>query len=146
MKFSLVNSVVFWKRSKNAQKVEDFLRNNGSLTPKRYNYSDIKRMTGAFKNKLGQCGFDGVFKGKLVDSRLVVVKVMRESKGDGEDFINEVASISRTSHINIMSLLGFCYDGSKRTLIYLEGSLESLRIPPEVLVSSPGSQHDSSST
>ncbi|KAF6171489.1 hypothetical protein GIB67_018013 [Kingdonia uniflora] len=126
-KYSLVNSIVFWKRSKNAEKVEEFLRNNGSMAPKRYTYSDIRRMTDSFKDKLGQGGFGGVFKGKLHDGRLVAVKVMRESKGDGEDFINEVASISRTSHVNVVSLLGFCFDGFKRALIYefmSNGSLE----------------------
>jgi hypothetical protein len=44
------------------------------------------------------------------------VKVINESKGNGEEFINEVASI-RTSHVNIVSLLGFCYE-NKRALIY----------------------------
>ncbi|KAF6171581.1 hypothetical protein GIB67_018105 [Kingdonia uniflora] len=126
-KFSSINLFLFWKRSKNAERVEEFLRNNGSVAPKRYNYSDIKRMTDSFKDKLGQGGFGGVFKGKLMDGRLVAVKVMKESKGDGEDFINEVASISRTSHVNVVSLLGFCFDGSKRALIYEfmpNGSLE----------------------
>jgi len=47
----------------------------------------------------------------------VAVKVINESKGNGEEFINEVASISRTSHVNIVSLLGFCYE-NKRALIY----------------------------
>ncbi|KAF6159684.1 hypothetical protein GIB67_029942 [Kingdonia uniflora] len=75
-------------------------------------------MTDSFKDKLGQGGFGGVFKGKLLDGWLVAMKVMRESKGDGEDFMNEVASISRTSHVNVVSLLGFCFDGSKRALIY----------------------------
>ena len=32
--------------------------------------------------------------------------------------MNEVMSISRTSHVNIVSLLGFCLEGSKRALIY----------------------------
>ncbi|KAF6166228.1 hypothetical protein GIB67_031012, partial [Kingdonia uniflora] len=126
-KFPSVNSIVFWKKSKNAEKVEEFLRNNGSMAPKRYHYSDITRMTDSFKDKLGQGGFGGVFKGKLFDGRLVAVKVMRESKGDGEDFMNEVASISRTSHVNVVSLLGFCFDRSKRALIYefmCNGSLE----------------------
>ncbi|KAF6171488.1 hypothetical protein GIB67_018012 [Kingdonia uniflora] len=127
MKYSSVNSIVFRKISKNAEKVEEFLRNNGSMAPKRYTYSDIRRMTDSFKEKLGQGGFGDVFKGKLLDGRLVAVKVMRESKGDGEDFINEVASISKTSHVNVVSLLGFCFDGFKRALIYefmSNGSLE----------------------
>ena len=44
--------------------------------------------------------------------------VLKASKGKGEEFINEVASISRTSHINIVTLLGFCLEGKKRVLIY----------------------------
>ncbi|CAF2045402.1 unnamed protein product [Brassica rapa subsp. narinosa] len=38
------------------------------------------------------------------------------SHGTGEEFINEVASMSRTSHVNIVSLLGFCYEGNKRAI------------------------------
>uniref|UniRef100_A0A7N2QX76 PR5-like receptor kinase n=1 Tax=Quercus lobata TaxID=97700 RepID=A0A7N2QX76_QUELO len=58
---------------------------------------------------------------------MVIVKVLKESKGNGEEFINEVASISRTSHVNIITLKGFCFEGSKRALIYElmpNGSLE----------------------
>ncbi|MBA0653336.1 hypothetical protein Goklo_020526 [Gossypium klotzschianum] len=41
--------------------------------------------------------------------------------------MNEVASISRTSHVNIVTLLGFCFERSKRALIYefmTKGSLD----------------------
>ncbi|KAK8710438.1 hypothetical protein V6N13_145762 [Hibiscus sabdariffa] len=58
------------------------------------------------------------YKGKLSDGRFVAVKVLSESKGDGEDFMNEVTSIGRTSHVNIVTLLGFCYKRWKRALIY----------------------------
>ncbi|KAJ4973822.1 hypothetical protein NE237_006996 [Protea cynaroides] len=118
----------FSKRStRNNQNVEAVLRNYGSLAPKRYSYPDIKKMTNSFRDKVGQGGHGGVFKGKLPDGRLVAVKVLNESKGNGEEFINEVASISRTSHVNVVSLLGFCFEGSKRALIYelmSNGSLE----------------------
>jgi serine/threonine protein kinase len=59
-----------------------------------------------------------VFEGKLDDGRLVAVKLLHGSKGDGEEFVNEVMSIGRTSHINIVSLYGFCLEGPKRALIY----------------------------
>ncbi|KAJ4974077.1 hypothetical protein NE237_007251 [Protea cynaroides] len=120
--------MLFWRRStRNTQNVEAFMRNNGSLAPKRYSYHDIKKMTNAFKDKVGQGGYGGVFKGRLPDGRLVAVKVLNESKGNGEEFINEVASITRTSHVNVVNLLGFCFDGSKRALLYefmSNGSLE----------------------
>uniref|UniRef100_A0A804II42 Protein kinase domain-containing protein n=1 Tax=Musa acuminata subsp. malaccensis TaxID=214687 RepID=A0A804II42_MUSAM len=111
-----------------AQGVEAFLRQCGILAPKRYRYSEIKRMTKSFDDKLGQGGFGSVFKGALQDGRLVAVKVLKATKGHGgEEFINEVASISRTSHVNIVGLLGFCLEGSKRALVYdfmPNGSLE----------------------
>ena len=84
-------------------------------------------MTNFFRDKLGEGGFGGVYKGKLEDGCLMAVKVLKESRGNGEEFINEVASISRTSHVNIVSLMGFCFEGSKRALIYEfmpNGSLE----------------------
>ncbi|CAL9755947.1 unnamed protein product [Musa acuminata subsp. burmannicoides] len=112
---------------KNEQGVEGFLLRYGSLVPKRYKYSEIKRMTNSFSNKLGQGGYGTVFKGTLKDGHLVAVKVLSETKGNGEEFINEVASISRTSHVNIVSLLGFCLEGPKRALVYdfmPNGSLE----------------------
>ncbi|KAL9427660.1 hypothetical protein AB3S75_029780 [Citrus x aurantiifolia] len=95
-----------------------FFRNYVSLAPKRYNYSDLKRITKSFSDKLGQGGYGNVYKGKLPDGRLVAVKVLKESKGNGEEFINEVASISRTSHVNVVAFLGFCYEKKKRALIY----------------------------
>uniref|UniRef100_A0A2N9IZ64 Protein kinase domain-containing protein n=1 Tax=Fagus sylvatica TaxID=28930 RepID=A0A2N9IZ64_FAGSY len=120
--------VVFWKKkTRNAEYIEDFLKKCGSFAPKRYNYKDVKKMTNSFKDKLGQGGYGDVYKGKLPDDRLVAVKVLSETKGNGEEFLNEVASISRTAHVNIVTLLGFCYEGSKRALIYEfmpKGSLE----------------------
>ncbi|RWR82066.1 LEAF RUST 10 DISEASE-RESISTANCE LOCUS RECEPTOR-LIKE PROTEIN KINASE-like protein 2.1 [Cinnamomum micranthum f. kanehirae] len=73
-------------------------------------------------------GYGSVFKGKLNDGRPVAVKVLNNSKGGkGEEFINEVASIGRTYHINVVTLLGFCSEGTKRALVYefmSKGSLE----------------------
>ena len=118
-----------WRKRSNAdQNIEEFVRNYGSHAPKRYSYSYVKKMTNSFKDKLGQGGYGGVYKGKLGDGQLVAVKILNTSKGNGEDFINEVASISRTSHVNIVNLLGFCFEGGKKALIYefmSNGSLEN---------------------
>ncbi|KAL5571294.1 hypothetical protein UlMin_020891 [Ulmus minor] len=98
--------------------VEAFIRNSGSFAPKRYSYSSVKKMTSSFAEKIGKGGYGAVFKGKLPDGRLVAVKVLRDSKGNGEEFINEVACIGRTSHVNVVTLIGFCYERAKRALIY----------------------------
>ncbi|KAM7528484.1 hypothetical protein LguiB_031894 [Lonicera macranthoides] len=117
----------WWKKTGNYCNVETFLKNYGSLAPKKYRYSDVKKMTNSFKYKLGEGGFGSVYKGTLCDGSLVAVKVLKESKGNGEEFVNEVASISRTSHVNVVTLMGFCFEGPKRALIYEfmpNGSLE----------------------
>ncbi|KAL8161162.1 hypothetical protein V2J09_012651 [Rumex salicifolius] len=115
------------KRNPQKQSVEDSLMNYASLVPKRYAYKYIKKITRSFREKLGEGGYGTVFKGNLKDGRIVAVKVWKQSKGDGQDFLNEVMSISRTSHVNVVPLLGFCFEGHKRALIYEfmpNGSLE----------------------
>ncbi|XP_027351476.1 LEAF RUST 10 DISEASE-RESISTANCE LOCUS RECEPTOR-LIKE PROTEIN KINASE-like 2.5 [Abrus precatorius] len=110
---------IFIKRRKFVDdSVEVFMKSYGSLAPKRYSYPEVKRITKTFLNKLGQGGYGVVYKATLSDGRPVAVKVINETMGNGEEFINEVASISRTSHVNIVSLLGFCYEMEKRALIY----------------------------
>ncbi|KAL7090283.1 hypothetical protein ACP275_12G031000 [Erythranthe tilingii] len=88
------------------------------LSPKRYKYSEIKKITKSFNENLGQGGYGNVYKGVLSDGTLVAVKVFIEADSDGEEFINEVTSISKTSHVNIFNLLGFCFDRNKRALVY----------------------------
>ncbi|CAO2211269.1 unnamed protein product [Urochloa humidicola] len=100
------------------ESIEALILAHGSLAPKRYNYSEVAKITSSLNNKLGEGGYGMVFKGRLDDGRLVAVKFLHDSKGDGEEFVNEVMSIGRTSHINIVSLFGFCLEGSKRALIY----------------------------
>nr|GEV02987.1 probable protein phosphatase 2C 15 [Tanacetum cinerariifolium] len=115
------------RRTKNSVNVANFLKNHEFLAPKKYSYSQVKKMTNSFKVKLGQGGFGSVYKGELSNGNLVAVKILSELKGNGEDFINEVASVGRTCHVNIVNLVGFCGDGHRRALIYEfmpNGSLE----------------------
>ncbi|CAJ1951977.1 unnamed protein product [Sphenostylis stenocarpa] len=104
--------------SKGNQNIEAFLKIHGSLALKRYKLSHVKKITNNFKVKLGKGGFAVVYKGKLSNGSPVAVKMLNASKKSGEEFINEVASISRTSHVNVVNLLGFCLKGRKRALIY----------------------------
>ncbi|KAI9387093.1 hypothetical protein POPTR_010G121350v4 [Populus trichocarpa] len=117
-KYSSIHFLSCWRKTRGSQSMEAFLRNYGTLAPKRYSYSELKKMTKNFKEKLGQGGYGSVFKGNLLDGRLVAVKVLKKSKSNGEEFVNEVSSIGMTSHVNIVTLLGFCFEGPKRALIY----------------------------
>ncbi|CAH8383119.1 unnamed protein product [Eruca vesicaria subsp. sativa] len=85
---------------------------------KHYSYAQVKRITNSFAEVVGEGGFGTVYRGTLSDGSMVAVKVLKDSKCNGEDFVNEVVSISRTSHVNIVSLLGFCSEGSKRAIVY----------------------------
>ncbi|XP_047333551.1 LEAF RUST 10 DISEASE-RESISTANCE LOCUS RECEPTOR-LIKE PROTEIN KINASE-like 2.3 [Impatiens glandulifera] len=125
-------SRLFWKKNQTDSyfNVKTFLKNYDSISPKRYTHSDIKKMTNSFKVILGKGGYGSVYKGNLQDGTPVAVKILENSskQGTGEEFINEVASIGRTSHINVVTLLGFCseYD-NPRSLVYEfmpNGSLE----------------------
>ncbi|KAF9606460.1 hypothetical protein IFM89_025290, partial [Coptis chinensis] len=104
--FSFVSR--WWNKKETTTNVEVFLENYGCLGLQRYKYSEIKKMTNSFRDTLGKGGYGCVFKGQLCDGRLVAVKVLNESKGNGEDFVNEVATIGRTNHVNVVNLLGFC--------------------------------------
>ncbi|WOK98042.1 rust resistance kinase Lr10-like [Canna indica] len=110
------------KKSKNDQethlKVEKFLATYDDVKPTRYTFADIKKITKRFKNKLGQGGYGCVYKGVLPNGIPVAVKMLERSKGEGQEFINEVATIGRIHHVNIVRLLGFCSERSTRALIY----------------------------
>ena len=86
--------------------IEELITLHGSLTPKIYKYSEVIfiKITSYLRYKLGQGGYGTVFKGRLPDSRLVAVKFLHDSKGKGEESVNEVMTIGRTSHVNIVSL------------------------------------------
>ncbi|XP_068344342.1 rust resistance kinase Lr10-like [Pyrus communis] len=98
--------------------IEEFLENYRALRPTRYSYADIKRITNKFRDKLGQGTFGTVFKGKLSSEIFVAVKMLNNSKGNGEEFINEVGTLGRIHHINVVRLVGYCADGFRRALVY----------------------------
>ncbi|GFY81844.1 receptor serine/threonine kinase-like protein [Actinidia rufa] len=107
--------------------IEGFLRSQNNLMPISYSYSDIKKMTKGFKDKLGEGGYGSVYKGKLRSGCLVAIKILGKPKANGEEFINEVATIGRIHHTNVVQLVGYCAERSKRALVYdfmPNGSLE----------------------
>ncbi|PRQ56237.1 putative glycerophosphodiester phosphodiesterase, protein kinase RLK-Pelle-LRK10L-2 family [Rosa chinensis] len=97
--------------------IEDFLHGDNFM-PIRYSYSDIKKMFGNFKDKLGEGGYGSVFKGKLRSGHFAAIKLLGKSNANGEDFMSEVATIGRIHHVNVVQLVGYCVEGSKRALVY----------------------------
>eukprot|EP00261_Vitis_vinifera_P040430 XP_019081673.1 PREDICTED: rust resistance kinase Lr10 isoform X2 [Vitis vinifera] len=103
---------------KNKRKIEKFLEDYRALKPSRYSYADIKKITDQFKYILGQGGYGTVYKGKLSNEVLVAVKILNNFRGNGEEFINEMATMGRIHHVNVVRLVGFCADGMRRALIF----------------------------
>lgn len=106
-------------------RVEVFLDDYRTLNPTRFSYADLKRITNQFRDELGQGAYGTVFKGKLTNEIAVAVKLLNNSIGEGEEFINEVGTMARIHHVNVVRLIGFCADGFRRALVY-DGSVSVL--------------------
>ncbi|KAI4312070.1 hypothetical protein MLD38_036925 [Melastoma candidum] len=75
------------------------------------NFSDAK--------KLGQGGFGSVYLGTLPNGQAIAVKRLSKNSGQGEiEFKNEVVLLARLQHRNLVRLLGFCFGGDERLLVY----------------------------
>ncbi|THF99604.1 hypothetical protein TEA_004049 [Camellia sinensis var. sinensis] len=99
-------------------KIDKFLEDYKALKPARYSYADIKKITNQFQDKVGQGGYGIVYKGKLSNDVHVAVKILNNVKGNGDEFINEVQTMGRIHHINMVRLVGYCADGFRRALLY----------------------------
>ncbi|KAK9222108.1 hypothetical protein WN944_010540 [Citrus x changshan-huyou] len=116
--FALVIFIIYrsreYEKEKETQlKVEKFLENYRTVNPTRYTYKELKKITSRFKHRLGQGGYGSVFRGKLFNGTPVAVKMLEHLKGNGQEFINEVATIGRIHHFHIVRLLGFCSEGNR---------------------------------
>ncbi|PIN14768.1 Serine/threonine protein kinase [Handroanthus impetiginosus] len=110
--------VLYTAHKENQKKIEKFLEDYRALKPTRFSYSDIRRISHQFSEKIGEGGYGIVYKGKLSNKINVAVKVFNNSEGNGEEFVNEVGTIGRTHHVNVVHLIGFCAEGFRRALVY----------------------------
>ncbi|KAL2500815.1 Protein kinase superfamily protein [Forsythia ovata] len=54
----------------------------------------------------------------LLASIVTTKNVLNNSKGNGEEFINEVGTVGKIHHVNVVHLVGYCADGFRRALVY----------------------------
>ena len=115
----LVTSSILDKREGNKQlRIIMVLDDYKALKPSRFTDSEIKKITNQFKEKLGQGTYGTVFKGKLLNEILVAMKVLNNSKGNGEELINEVGTLGQIHHMNVVRLVGYCAEGFRRALVF----------------------------
>ena len=85
----------FRQKQEDQARVEKFLEEYRAEKPARFTYADVKRITGGFKEKLGEGAHGAVFRGKLSNEILVAVKILNNTEGEGKEFINEVGLQTR---------------------------------------------------
>ncbi|MBA0809931.1 hypothetical protein Gohar_001958 [Gossypium harknessii] len=87
---------------------------------KSFSFEELKDATNNFVDVIGKGAYGTVFKGVIFDGeRTVAVKRLEKVVAEGEsDFLNEMKAIGKTHHKNLVRLLGYCYDGTNRLLVY----------------------------
>ncbi|KAK7319082.1 hypothetical protein RJT34_03795 [Clitoria ternatea] len=81
--------------------------------------SELKEATNDFSKKIGKGSFGSVYYGKMRDGKEVAVKTMTDSSSHGnQQFVNEVALLSRIHHRNLVPLIGYCEEEYQHILVY----------------------------
>ncbi|KAK7246179.1 hypothetical protein RIF29_41039 [Crotalaria pallida] len=121
-----------WKTVIKKRKEIFFKRNGGLLLQQRlssgdvnvdrailFSLTDLERATDNFNvnRVLGKGGQGTVYKGMLVDGKIVAVKKFRVH-GKIEEFINEFVILSQINHRNVVKLLGCCLETKIPLLVY----------------------------
>ncbi|XP_010471454.1 PREDICTED: cysteine-rich receptor-like protein kinase 10 [Camelina sativa] len=71
------------------------------------------------KNRLGTGGFGLVYKGLMTNGEEIAVKKLSVNSRQGSrEFTNEVKLLLRIQHKNLVSLLGCCFHGPEKMLVY----------------------------
>ncbi|XP_059072475.1 probable LRR receptor-like serine/threonine-protein kinase At1g53430 isoform X2 [Cryptomeria japonica] len=122
--FTLCLSFVFI-RKRNRRKRKSLAANDDTeltdIISSTFSLEVIKNATNDFnpENKIGEGGFGAVFKGTLLDGKMIAVKQMFPKARRGiRDFLNEVGTISAMQHPNLVELYGFCVEGKQLLLVY----------------------------
>ncbi|XP_023641357.1 receptor-like serine/threonine-protein kinase SD1-8 [Capsella rubella] len=70
-------------------------------------------------NKIGKGGFGVVYKGRLLGGQEIAVKRLLKITTQGiEGFKTELNLIASVQHVNLVQLLGYCFEGGEMILIY----------------------------
>ncbi|KAK9111353.1 hypothetical protein Scep_018872 [Stephania cephalantha] len=89
---------------------------------KKFSWRELQLATDNFSenNVIGQGGFGKVYKGVLLDRRVIAVKRLIDYHNPGGEaaFHREVELISVAVHRNLLRLIGFCTTASERILVY----------------------------
>ncbi|KAL4588807.1 hypothetical protein LXL04_001702 [Taraxacum kok-saghyz] len=86
-----------------------------------FSFNELEIATNRFGSEtvIGEGGYGVVHRGVLQDGSVVAVKKLLDDRGQAEkEFKVEVEAIGKVRHKNLVGLIGFCAEGSKRFLVY----------------------------
>ncbi|KAF4376174.1 hypothetical protein G4B88_004978 [Cannabis sativa] len=110
------HTIVYRESNRQILKVDEV------LTVRSFTFNELELATNFFMEPLGKGSFGTVFKGTLRfpdGERAIAVKRLEKVAVEGEvEFLNEMRSIGRTHHKNLVRLLGYCHENSNRLLVY----------------------------
>ncbi|RID49267.1 hypothetical protein BRARA_H00078 [Brassica rapa] len=99
--------------------------------PRFFSYKELELATKGFSqsNFLAEGGFGSVHRGVLPEGQIVAVKQHKLASTQGDvEFCSEVEVLSCAQHRNVVMLIGFCIEQSRRLLVYeyiCNGSLDA---------------------
>ncbi|VYS49164.1 unnamed protein product [Arabidopsis thaliana] len=99
--------------------------------PRFFSYKELELATNGFSraNFLAEGGFGSVHRGVLPEGQIVAVKQHKVASTQGDvEFCSEVEVLSCAQHRNVVMLIGFCIEDTRRLLVYeyiCNGSLDS---------------------
>ncbi|CAL5358227.1 unnamed protein product [Camellia sinensis] len=120
---------VLWKKRIGQEEDEEFALDmsmdnefEAGTGPKKFSYGELFCATNNFaeEEKLGEGGFDGVYRGFLRESNsyVAVKRIPKGSKQGREEYTSEVKILSRLRHRNLLQLVGWCDNKRELLLIY----------------------------
>ncbi|KFK41822.1 hypothetical protein AALP_AA2G175800 [Arabis alpina] len=86
-----------------------------------YELQELEIATDSFSdnNRLGHGGFGPVYKGLMpYGEEIAVKKLSVNSRQGSREFMNEIKLLLRIQHKNLVSLLGCCFHGPEKILVY----------------------------
>ncbi|KAI0520031.1 hypothetical protein KFK09_007496 [Dendrobium nobile] len=86
-----------------------------------FSFEELKKCTNNFPeiNVIGSGGYGKVYRGMLLDGRMVAIKRSKVGSSQGGlEFKTEIELLSRVHHKNLVDLVGFCFQQGERMLIY----------------------------